>query len=170
MSKSDKYFKYKRKGVKNMKTVIKVFLYLGIILFGLCAGIMLIMSFIALPVSLGYLVSVCFCAIPITVDVIALKKLDNCSSKSELLGISICVLIFGGLIAGILMLCASEEDLCGYSKTVSKTPESATQESDKTEDLEKELTKLKKLKDNGDISEEEYETLRKKALDKYSNF
>ena len=79
-------------------------------------------------------------------------------------------MIFGGLIAGILMLCASEEDLCGYSKKVSKTPESTTQDSDKTEDLEKELTKLKKLKDNGDISEEEYETLRKKALDKYSNF
>ena len=79
-------------------------------------------------------------------------------------------MIFGGLIAGILMLCASEEDLCGYSKKVSKTPESATQDSDKTEDLEKELTKLKKLKDNGDISEEEYETLRKKALEKYSNF
>ena len=142
MNKSDKYFKYKRKGVKNMKTAIKVFLYLGIILSGLSAGIMLIMSFVAMPATLVYLLSVCFCAIPITVDVIALKKLDNCSSKSELLGISICVLIFGGLIAGILMLCASEEDLCGYSKKVSKTPESTTQESDKTEDLEKELTKL----------------------------
>lgn len=153
-----------------MKTVIKVFLYLGIILSGLCAGIMLIMSFIAMPATLVYLISVCFCAVPIAVDVIALKKLDNCSSKSELLGISICVLIFGGLIAGILMLVASEEDLCGYSKKVSKVQETTTQESDKTEDLEKELTKLKKLKDSGDISEEEYETLRKKALYKYSNF
>ena len=103
-----------------MKTAIKVFLYLGIILSGLSAGIMLIMSFIAMPATLIYLLSVCFCAIPITVDVIALKKLDNCSSKSELLGISICVLIFGGTIAGILMLCASEEDLCGYSKKEKK--------------------------------------------------
>ena len=94
-----------------MRTIIKVFLYLPIIGCGICLIYILISSFVYIPSSLVTLIAVPFICVPIVVDAIALKKLDNAESKEELTGISIAVLILGGLIPGILMLCASEDEL-----------------------------------------------------------
>ena len=152
-----------------MKTAIKVFLYLGIIVGAIGAGVAFISSFLALPVSLGYLVSVVGCLIPVIVDSIALKKLKVANSKSELTGISVIVLIFGGIIAGILMLVASEDDLLSFNESRVATPKvDEAKEEKKTEDLEEELNKLKDLKEAGTITEEEYDTLRAKAVEKFT--
>ncbi len=69
-----------------MKTAAKVFIILGMI-----AGFWMI-----LPLIFGG---------------IALSKLNKAQSKSELTGISVCVLLFVNLIAGILMLCMKDSDL-----------------------------------------------------------
>ena len=49
--------------------------------------------------------------IPITVCSIAIIKLNNVSTKKELTAISIITLIFGNIIAGIIMLTINDEDL-----------------------------------------------------------
>lgn len=146
-----------------MKTVIKVFLYIIIVLYSILAGILLIGCFVALPVSLICFLYVAICAVPIVVDSIALKKLANAYTKSELTAISICVLIFGGIIPGILMLVASEEDLFGYKKS----SVTIVKQTEKKEFLGTKLEKIKKLKDSGTISEEEYLELRKKIIDNF---
>lgn len=54
--------------------------------------------------------------IPLIVGIIALKKLNKATSKSELTGIAICNLLFCNLIGGILMLCLKDEDLVPAAK------------------------------------------------------
>ena len=44
---------------------------------------------------------------------------------------------------------------------------SEEKEENKVSDLEIELEKLKRIRDNGDMSEEEYDEARKKAIDRY---
>ena len=72
-------------------------------------------------------------------------------------------MIFGGIIPGILMLVASEEDLFGYKKS----SVTIVKQTEKKEDLGTKLEKIKKLKDSGTISEEEYLELRKKIIDNF---
>ena len=152
-----------------MRTIIKVFLYLPIIGCGIGLISILISSFVYIPASLVTLIAVPFICVPIVVDAIALKKLDNAESKEELTGISIAVLILGGLIPGILMLCASEDELIlgGSKKEKESDKRSEEKEENKVSDLENELEKLKRIRDNGDMSEEEYDEARKKAIDRY---
>lgn len=69
-----------------MKTAAKVFIILGMV-FGF------------------------WMIVPLIVGSIALKKLNNAKSKSELTGVAICTLLFVNLIAGILMLCINDEQL-----------------------------------------------------------
>ena len=69
-----------------MKTAAKVFIILGMV-FGF------------------------WMIVPLIVGIIALNKLNNAKSKSELTGVAICTLLFVNLIAGILMLCINDEQL-----------------------------------------------------------
>jgi hypothetical protein len=64
----------------------------------------------------------------------------------------------------------SDEELSGNSaKIVDATPASDNFNQDATDDLTKELQKLSSLKNNGVISDSEYEELRKNAIDKHLN-
>ena len=153
-----------------MKTAIKIFLILGMIVgatFSLiCLFGILIVPF---PLNLLYIILAIYGLVPFTIDLVARKKLEKASSKNELTVISILVLLFGGLIAGILMLVASEEDLIGY-KTKNLYEEHHQKEtlnqSLSIDNLESELNKLKKLHDNGTLTDEEYEEARKKIINK----
>ena len=49
--------------------------------------------------------------VPLVVGIIALKKLNTATDKSELVGIGVCTLLFCNLIGGILMLCLQNSDL-----------------------------------------------------------
>lgn len=69
-----------------MKTAAKVFIILGMV-FGF------------------------WMIVPLIVGIIALNKLNNAKSKSELTVVAICTLLFVNLIAGILMLCINDEQL-----------------------------------------------------------
>ena len=150
-----------------MKTAAKVFLILGIVGFSIAAFIVFIAMFFAFatagPMALLFLLYVLIALVPVVIDSVALKKLNKASHKSELTGISIAVLIFGGLIAGILMLCLDEKDFDGYEET-SATSSSKKKENN-PENLEAKLVELKKLHDNGTLSDDEYVSARKKIID-----
>ena len=46
--------------------------------------------------------------LPLVFGILALKKLNTATSKSELVGMGICTLLFVNIIGGILMLCDNE--------------------------------------------------------------
>jgi hypothetical protein len=69
-----------------MKTTIKVFIWIG----------MIVQFFLIFPIIIG---------------AFALKKIETAKTKDELTGIAIAVLLLVNLVAGILMLTISDQDL-----------------------------------------------------------
>lgn len=49
--------------------------------------------------------------VPLIVGILALKKLNTATKKSELTGMAIATLIFCNVIAGVIMLCMKDQDL-----------------------------------------------------------
>lgn len=49
--------------------------------------------------------------VPVIVGAIALKKLSNATTSSELTGIGVVTLLFCSIIGGILLLCLKDVDL-----------------------------------------------------------
>lgn len=95
-----------------MKKLSKVFLWIGIIVNFIAINVNIsalakLLSIIGFSITLLRLISL----IPVIVGIIALKKLDRAKSKKELLVISILTIVFCAPLAGIFMLCISEEDL-----------------------------------------------------------
>ena len=155
-----------------MRIAIKIFLYIGIIGGAIIAFIAFIISFTFLPYILKYLISTLAGIIVFIVGLIGLKKLNTASIKSELTGIAICLILFGNMIAGILMFCASPAELFGYyaptlTTLKEKQEQVKTKKDEKAANLGKELMHLKKLKDSGVIGESEYKRLVEQATDKY---
>ena len=132
-----------------MKTAAKVFLIIGMV--GNSLG--LIFSFLGTPLML--ILSGCMAAVILLVGIFTFKKLDTAHSKNEIIGWGIASLILVNLIAGILVLCIPESE---FEKNGS-TPLSAN-------DLEKKLQELETLRSNGTISEDEYQDLRNRILNK----
>ena len=150
-----------------MKTAAKVFLILGIVGSSIGAFIIFISMFFAFaaagPMALLFLLYILIVLVPGAIDAVALKKLNKAKTKSELTGISIAVLILGGIIPGILMLCLDEKDFVGYEEKSADT--SSKKKGNNPENLEAKLEELKKLHDNGTLSDDEYATARKKIID-----
>ena len=147
-----------------MVKAAKVFLILGMVGSAIGALAMLIMGIITViavdPIGGILLIIYTFILlVPFVIDYVGYKKINNATRAKELTTIGILTLIFGGIIPGILILLIKDEDL-GDSTYVKKetkpTPDS----------LEKELKDLNTLKDNGVITEEEYQSARKKIIDK----
>lgn len=145
-----------------MKTLAKVFLILSSIGFGIGALIGLISSFIALPGSLALLYIVVILSIPMVINILTFRKLCVARSKREITGYAVASLILGGFLGGLLILCMDESYFSGVN-AISKVEVSKELNANT---LEKDLTKLKELRDNGTLSEEEYAEARKKAIDK----
>lgn len=145
-----------------MKTLAKVFLILSSIGFGIGALIGLISSFIALPGSLALLYIVVILSIPMVINILTFRKLCVARSKREVTGYAVASLILGGFLGGLLILCMDESYFSGVN-AISKVEVSKELNANT---LEKDLTKLKELRDNGTLSEEEYAEARKKAIDK----
>ena len=110
---------------------------------------------------------------PVVVGIVALSKLDQAKTKDELTGVAICTLLLCNTIAGILMLCITDEELqkdgsaavANKTEQINKQP-SAQSEQNKTDEVIKKIEKLKSLKDQGILSEEEFENLRKREINK----
>ncbi len=71
-----------------MKTAAKIFIWIGMIL-------------------------QCFLIVPIIIGIIALRKIDDAYSASELKGIGVATLFLCSLLGGIFMLCMSDSSLTG---------------------------------------------------------
>lgn len=145
-----------------MKTVAKVFLIIAAVGSGIGVLVYTILSFSMIPASLISLVGVCIFAVPLILNILTFKQLCKAKTKKEVMPLAIATLILGGFIGGLLVLCMDESDFAGNS--VVKTD--VTSKEFNTNTLEKDLTKLKELRDNGTLTEEEYAEARKKAIDK----
>ncbi len=109
----------------------------------------------------------CWLIFPLIVGGIALSRLNKATSKDELVGVAICTLLFCNTIAGILMLCMSDDDLRENKKTVDVKPEPNTTSSTgnaNTEEITKRLRQLEDMKNGGIITEEEYKKMREEIL------
>lgn len=147
-----------------MVKAAKVFLILGMVGSAIGALAMLIMGIItAIAVDpMGGILLIIYTFIllvPFVIDYVGYKKINNATRAKELTTIGILTLIFGGIIPGILILLIKDEDL-GVSTYVKKETKPTA------DSLEKELKDLNTLKDNGVITQEEYESARKKIIDK----
>ena len=116
----------------------------------LIASIILLVVVVALCVVL--------CCINIIVGRITLRKMENAKSKDELFSISIICLICCSIVSGIILLCLDENEFEEGKKIESGVSN--------LEALETKLNKLKSLKESGAISEEEYNDLRKRTIEK----
>lgn len=147
-----------------MVKAAKVFLIIGMVGSAVGALAMLIMGIItAIAVDpIGGILLIIYTFIllvPFVIDYVGYKKINNATRAKELTTIGILTLIFGGIIPGILILLIKDEDL-GVSTYVKKETKPTA------DSLEKELKDLNTLKDNGVITQEEYESARKKIIDK----
>lgn len=122
-----------------MKTAAKVFIILGI-------------------VFTFYLI------VPLIIGVIALNKLENVQNKDKLTGIAICTLLFCSLLGGIFMLCIPDTE---FNSTIGATNGNFEQprEDKRFSDVTKNLSQLKKLLDDGIITQDIYEEKRKKYIE-----
>lgn len=159
-----------------MKKTAKTFIYISIgirILLFILVEIFVFFGFLSLSYYDLYLIAaivflamaaILALAIPIAAIVvghITLKRLENCKNKDDMLVISIVCLIFCSLIAGIILLLMDEKEFnVGIEEKKSDTKE----ENAGVSSLEKKINDLKRLKENGLITESEYEALRKKTI------
>ena len=113
---------------------------------------------------------------PIIVGAITLNRLNEAKKKEDITGVAICTLIFCSVIAGILMLCMTEDDFAkknSLTKYEQKLVDSVicamdeeTEDNDVYDDeIVVKLRKLKALFNEGLIDEKEYLERRKRYLD-----
>ena len=113
-----------------MKTASKVFIISTIILsicvvvtFGILVGFLSKITIGSLGGIVGFIISVLiclFCCASIIVGFFAIRALNKATSKSKLILISILTLTMCNIIAGILMLCMSDEDLKSKKQTMNQ--------------------------------------------------
>lgn len=111
-----------------MKTASKVFIISTMILsicvvvtFGILVGFLSKITIGSLGGIVGFIIPVliCCCA-SIIVGFFAIRALNKATSKSKLILISILTLTMCNIIAGILMLCMSDEDLKSKKQTMNQ--------------------------------------------------
>ncbi len=159
-----------------MKKTAKTFIYISIgirILLFILVEIFIFFGFLSVsyydlyPIasivffSMGSILALAIPIVAIVVGHITLKRLENCKNKDDMLVISIVCLIFCSIIAGIILLLMDEKEFnVGIEEKKSDTKE----ENAGVSSLEKKINDLKRLKENGLITESEYEALRKKTI------
>ena len=145
-----------------MKNAAKILLYIGIGLFGLIGLIYFILSFCGIPASLLFLIFVAYAiCIGIILPIYALKRIDTAKSKKDLQVWGIIILIFSNLVAGILILLIDDEELNG--KAINNNKQITTDE------LSSRLEKLRRIKEEQNLTDEEYNELKKKVIDDFIN-
>lgn len=146
-----------------MKNAAKILLYIGIGLFGLIGFIYFVLSFCGIPASLLFLIFVAYAiCIGIILPIYALKRIDTANSKKDLQVWGIVILIFSNLVAGILILLIDDEELNG--KAINNSNKQIT-----TDELSSRLEKLRRIKEEQNLTDEEYNELKKKVIDDFIN-
>ena len=146
-----------------MKNAAKILLYIGIGLFGFIGFIYFILSFCGIPASLLFLIFVAYAiCIGIILPIYALKRIDTAKSKKDLQVWGIVILIFSNLVAGILILLIDDEEL--NRKAINNSNKQIT-----TDELSNRLEKLRRIKEEQNLTDEEYNELKKKVIDDFVN-
>lgn len=146
-----------------MKNAAKILLYIGIGLFGFIGFIYFILSFCGIPASLLFLIFVAYAiCIGIILPIYALKRIDTAKSKKDLQVWGIIILIFSNLVAGILILLIDDEEF--NRKAINNSNKQIT-----TDELSNRLEKLRRIKEEQNLTDEEYNELKKKVIDDFIN-
>ena len=146
-----------------MKNAAKILLYIGIGLFGFIGFIYFILSFCGIPASLLFLIFVAYAiCFGIILPIYALKRIDTAKSKKDLQVWGIIILIFSNVVAGILILLIDDEEL--NRKAINNSNKQIT-----TDELSNRLEKLRRIKEEQNLTDEVYNELKKKVIDDFIN-
>lgn len=159
-----------------MKNTAKIFIYIGVALrilfFAIIESFLLIgllnvsyySEYVIFEITVFAVMMLLALIIPIASLLVAhftLKSLKVATKKDDIIGISVVCLIFSSIIGGIVLLSSDDKDFA--ASTNAKT--SKSQEDSELTPLEKNLRKIRNMKESGVISQEEYDQLRKKILE-----
>lgn len=159
-----------------MKNTAKIFIYIGVALrilfFAIIESFLLIgllnvsyySEYVIFEITVFAVMMLLALIIPIASLLVAhftLKSLKVATKKDDIIGISVVCLIFSSIIGGIVLLSSDDKDF--VASTNAKT--SKIQEDSELTPLEKNLKKIRNMKESGVISQEEYDQLRKKILE-----
>ena len=159
-----------------MKNTAKIFIYIGvalrILLFAIIESFLLIgllnvsyySEYVIFEITVFAVMMLLALIIPIASLLVAhftLKSLKVATKKDDIIGISVVCLIFSSIIGGIVLLSSDDKDFA--ASTNAKT--SKSQEDSGLTPLEKNLKRIRNMKESGVISQEEYDQLRKKILE-----
>ena len=159
-----------------MKNTAKIFIYIGVALrilfFAIIESFLLIgllnvsyySEYVIFEITVFAVMMLLALIIPIASLLVAhftLKSLKVATKKDDIIGISVVCLIFSSIIGGIVLLSSDDKDL--VASTNAKT--SKSQEDSELTPLEKNLKRIRNMKESGAISQEEYDQLRKKILE-----
>ena len=159
-----------------MKNTAKIFIYIGVALrilfFAIIESFLLIgllnvsyyREYVIFEITVFAVMMLLALIIPIASLLVAhftLKSLKVATKKDDIIGISVVCLIFSSIIGGIVLLSSDDKDF--VASTNAKT--SKSQEDSELTPLEKNLKKIRNMKESGVISQEEYDQLRKKILE-----
>ena len=159
-----------------MKNTAKIFIYIGValrilffaiiesfLLFGLL-NVSYYSEYVIFEITVFAVMMLLALIIPIASLLVAhftLKSLKVATKKDDIIGISVVCLIFSSIIGGIVLLSSDDKDF--VASTNAKT--SKSQEDSELTPLEKNLKRIRNMKESGVISQEEYNQLRKKILE-----
>lgn len=159
-----------------MKNTAKIFIYIGVALrilfFAIIESFLLIgllnvsyySGYVIFEITVFAVMMLLALIIPIASLLVAhftLKSLKVATKKDDIIGISVVCLIFSSIIGGIVLLSSDDKDF--VASTNAQT--SKSQEDSELTPLEKNLKKIRNMKESGVISQEEYDQLRKKILE-----
>ena len=159
-----------------MKNTAKIFIYIGvalrILLFAIIESFLLIgllnvsyySEYVIFEITVFAVMMLLALIIPIASLLVAhftLKSLKVATKKDDIIGISVVCLIFSSIIGGIVLLSSDDKDF--VASTNAKT--SKSQKDSELTPLEKNLKRIRNMKESGVISQEEYDQLRKKLLE-----
>lgn len=159
-----------------MKNTAKIFIYIGVALrilfFAIIESFLLIgllnvsyySEYVIFEITVFAVMMLLALIIPIASLLVAhftLKSLKVATKKDDIIGISVVCLIFSSIIGGIVLLSSDDKDF--VASTNAKT--SKIQEDSELTPLEKNLKRIRNMKESGVISQEEYDQLRKKILE-----
>lgn len=159
-----------------MKNTAKIFIYIGvalrILLFAIIESFLLIgllnvsyySEYVIFEITVFAVMMLLALIIPIASLLVAhftLKSLKVATKKDDIIGISVVCLIFSSIIGGIVLLSSDDKDFVSSSSADT----SKKQEDVELTSLERNLKRIKNMRESGVINEEEYDKLRKKLLE-----
>lgn len=159
-----------------MKNTAKIFIYIGVALrilfFAIIESFLLIgllnvsyySEYVIFEITVFAVMMLLALIIPIASLLVAhftLKSLKVATKKDDIIGISVVCLIFSSIIGGIVLLSSDDKDFVSSSGVDA----SKKQKDVELTSLERNLKRIKNMRESGVINEEEYDKLRKKLLE-----